>query len=83
MQEFKLDINERAYQLALSSIRLFSAVSWQQMVTSIIVKQLMRSITSIGANITEAKVRLRGRIFKILLDTHLYRVMKVFSGFVC
>ena len=55
MEDFKIDINERAYQLALGSIRLFRGVSWQQTATSIIVKQLLRSITSIGANITEAQ----------------------------
>lgn len=64
IKEFKVDINERAYQLALESIRLFQNISWQQTATSIIVKQLLRSITSIGANITEAQSAASKRDFQ-------------------
>ncbi|MEP7164831.1 MAG: four helix bundle protein [Ferruginibacter sp.] len=48
------DIKYRCYQFSLSVIRFLKAGKWDSL-SLVIVKQLMRSASSVGANVVEAK----------------------------
>ena len=49
------DIGERTFRYAVRIVKLCSALESKSNVTSVLVKQLLRSGTSIGANISEAQ----------------------------
>ena len=49
------DIKHRAYRLALKAIKFIDSLNQKDATVQIIAKQLLRSITSIGANIIEAQ----------------------------
>jgi four helix bundle protein len=48
------DIKLRCYQFSLSIIRFLKTIKYDSL-SSVVVKQLMRSASSVGANIVEAK----------------------------
>ncbi len=48
------DIGERSFQLALSVLRFLKVIP-QNVTNSVLIKQLIRSVTSVGANIEEAR----------------------------
>lgn len=48
-------LKDRAYQFSLNTIRFIRALEQKDFGTQIMIKQLFRSVTSIGANITEAQ----------------------------
>lgn len=48
------EIKLRCYQFSLSTIRFLKKRKWDSL-SLVVVKQLMRSATSVGANVTEAK----------------------------
>lgn len=54
MKNLKLDIRKRAYKFALSVIRFLDLLPYER-TTKILGDQLLRSSTSIGANIIEAQ----------------------------
>lgn len=51
----KIDLKRRAYLYALDIIKLINNLDMKDFVVQIIAKQLLRSATSIGANIIEAQ----------------------------
>jgi len=53
--KFKVEIVNRVYRLTVNSLRLLNSISWREVALSVIAKQLIRSITSIGANVAEAQ----------------------------
>lgn len=53
--KFKIDIKKRAYLYALKIIELLDRLAKDDFACEIIAKQLLRSATSIGANIVEAQ----------------------------
>ena len=53
--KFKIDIYKRVYLYAISLIRFIDGLDKKDFATQIIAKQLLRSGTSIGANIVEAR----------------------------
>lgn len=48
------DLKVRCYQFSLSTISLLKKVKWDHL-NAVVIKQLMRSATSVGANVVEAK----------------------------
>lgn len=52
--KFKRDIKERAYDFSIQLIRLADSLP-KSISTEIVIKQLVRASTSVGANIVEAK----------------------------
>lgn len=50
----KINLKTRAYDYALEIIRFLDVLDKKDFATQIIAKQLLRSATSIGANIIEA-----------------------------
>ena len=52
--KFKTDLRERCYYLSLEVIKLIETIDTRRVYLSIL-DQLLRSATSIGANIIEAK----------------------------
>ena len=69
-QNSKLDIKIRSYRFALSIIRLIDSLS-NCRANMIIGDQLLRSATSIGANIIEAQAASSRRDFKNFLNHSL------------
>lgn len=55
MQNTKLDLKERSYLYALKIIKFIDGLDKRDFSIQIITKQLLRSATSIGANIIEAQ----------------------------
>jgi len=59
MQEYnmrtQIDIRKRAYLYALNIIKLLDKLDKTDLTAAIIAKQLLRSATSIGANVIEAQ----------------------------
>lgn len=53
--KFKTDFKKRAYVYALDMIKLVDSLDKKDFACQIIAKQLLRSATSIGANIIEAQ----------------------------
>ncbi len=53
--KFKIDLRERSYLCALKTIKFIDVLDRTDFSVQIISKQLLRSITSIGANIVEAQ----------------------------
>lgn len=53
--KFKIDLKTRVYTYALDVIKFIDGLDRRDMTTQIITKQLLRSATSIGANIIEAQ----------------------------
>jgi len=51
----KIELNKRAYLYALNVIKFVDSLNKNDLVVQIIGKQLLRSATSIGANIVEAQ----------------------------
>lgn len=54
-EKFKADVKRRAYYYALNIIDFLETLEKKDFVVQIIAKQLLRSATSIGANIIEAQ----------------------------
>ncbi|MBI4994634.1 four helix bundle protein [Candidatus Peregrinibacteria bacterium] len=54
-QEYKQMLIERSYRFAVTTMRLIDNVDYRDFSIKIIANQLLRSATSIGANITEAQ----------------------------
>ncbi|MEK9195061.1 MAG: four helix bundle protein [Patescibacteria group bacterium] len=54
-QKFKTDIRVRSYQFALTVIKFIDELNKNDWSIQVIAKQLLRSATSIGANIIEAQ----------------------------
>ena len=54
-EKYKMDLKKRAYFYALDVIRFIDGVDKKDFTVEVIVKQLLRSATSIGANIIEAQ----------------------------
>ena len=50
----KVELKKRAYLYALSVIKLIDRLDKKDLATQVILKQLLRSATSIGANVIEA-----------------------------
>lgn len=50
----KVELKHRAYFFALNGIKFIATLDQKDVVIQIIIKQLLRSATSIGANIVEA-----------------------------
>jgi four helix bundle protein len=65
--KFKTELRSRAYKYAINVIEFLDALP-NDISTNVIVKQLLRSATSIGANIVEAKGAGTKKDF-----THFYR----------
>lgn len=61
--KFKTDLNERCFQLSLGIIKLLDNLP-SKTSSKIISSQIIRSMTSIGANLTEAKASSSGAEFK-------------------
>jgi four helix bundle protein len=61
--EFKRILIRRAYVYALEIIKLIDTLNKADFATQILVKQLLRSATSIGANIVEAQAAASKRDF--------------------
>lgn len=61
--KFKIDIKKRAYLYALQIIKLLDRLSQNDFSCQVIAKQLLRSSTSIGANIVEAQAASSRRDF--------------------
>jgi len=55
VKEFKPDLKKRAYIYALDMIKLLDSLDKRDFACQVIAKQLLRSATSIGANIIEAQ----------------------------
>lgn len=53
--KFKIDLKVRAYHYAIAIIQFIDSLDKKDFSTAIISKQLIRSATSIGANIIEAQ----------------------------
>lgn len=53
-QEFKQELIRRTYQFSLNKIKLVSTFPRTNMALDVIARQLIRSSTSIGANVVEA-----------------------------
>lgn len=53
--KLKIDLKKRAYLYALDIIHFIDSLDKKDFVIQIIIKQLLRSATSIGANIIEAQ----------------------------
>lgn len=54
-KEYKSDLKTRAYLYSLDIIKLLDSVDKKDLTVQILAKQLLRSATSIGANIVEAQ----------------------------
>ena len=61
--KFKIDIKKRAYLYALQIIKLLDQLPQNDFSCQVIAKQLLRSSTSIGANIIEAQAASSRRDF--------------------
>jgi len=59
----KNDLKIRAYNLALNTIKFIDSLDKKDLSVEIITKQLLRSLTSIGANIIEAQAASSKRDF--------------------
>lgn len=53
--KFKTGLDQRAYKLALRTIIVLEKIDFRQRSAEVIAKQLIRSITSIAANMIEAR----------------------------
>lgn len=53
--KFKTGLDQRAYKLALRTIIVLEKIDYRQRSAEVIAKQLIRSITSITANMIEAR----------------------------
>ena len=60
----KLDLKKRAYFYALNIIKFIDSLDKKDFSTNVISKQLLRSATSIGANIIEAQAGSSKKDFK-------------------
>ena len=69
--KFKIDIKKRAYLYALNIIKLLDQLAKNDLSCQIIGKQLLRSATSIGANIVEAQAASSKRDFTNFLNHYL------------
>jgi len=67
-KEFKKELIKKAYKYSLSIIKLIDALNKKDFSVQIIVKQLLRSATSIGANIVEAQAASSKRDFLNFLN---------------
>jgi len=54
-EKFKGDIRRRAYVYAVKVIRFLNSREERRVSTTVVTKQLVRSATSVGANIVEAQ----------------------------
>src|SRR3990167_6852991 len=63
IDSFKRKLIRRAYTYSLDIIRFIDLLNKQDFVVQIIAKQLLRSLTSIGANIIEAQAASSKRDF--------------------
>lgn len=69
--KFKIDIKKRAYWYALKVMKLLDQLSRDDFSCQVIGKQLLRSATSIGANIVEAQAASSKRDFTNYLQHSL------------
>lgn len=60
--KFKIDIRQRTYKYALAVIRLIEEIRTDQ-ISQVLMKQLLTSATSVGANIIEAQASSSRRDF--------------------
>lgn len=67
-QKLKIDIRARSYHFALTTIRFIDGLNRDDWSVQIIAKQLLRSATSIGANIVEAQAGSTKRDFTNFLS---------------
>lgn len=61
--KFKIDIKKRAFSYALEIIKFIDRLNKSDLSVQVIARQLMRSATSIGANIIEAQASSSKREF--------------------
>ena len=69
--KFKIDIKRRAYVYALDTVRFVDQLTKDDVSVRVIANQLMRSATSIGANIVEAQAASSKREFTNFLNHSL------------
>ena len=69
--KFKIDIKRRAYVYALDTVRFVDQLTKDDLSVRVIANQLMRSATSIGANIVEAQAASSKREFTNFLNHSL------------
>jgi len=74
-----MELKYRAYQYSIMMIEYLDTLP-NDISTSVITKQLLRSSTSIGANIIEAKGASSKRILLIFLQSPLNQPMKAYTG---
>lgn len=72
--KFKDELKKRAYLYAVSIIKLIEELDTKNLASSIIAKQLLRSATSVGANIIEAQAASSKRDFTNFLNYALKSV---------
>jgi four helix bundle protein len=67
MENFKNNLITRATNLALEIIKFIDKLNKKDFAVTVIIKQLLRSITSVGANIIEAQARkIKKRFYQLL-----------------
>ena len=69
--KFKIDIKRRAYAYALDTIRFVDQLTRDDLSVRVIANQLLRSATSIGANIIEAQAASSKKEFTNFLNHSL------------
>lgn len=69
--KYKIDLKEKAYLYSLGVIKFIDSLSNKDVSVQIITKQLLRSATSIGANIIEAQAGSSKRDFTNFLNHSL------------
>ncbi|OGH12640.1 MAG: hypothetical protein A2776_03125 [Candidatus Levybacteria bacterium RIFCSPHIGHO2_01_FULL_40_10] len=70
-QKLKTEFQQRLYKYTLSSLKFIGTIALSDVATKIIVNQLIRSLTSIGANIIEAKASSSKKDFARYFDIAL------------
>ena len=77
---FKIDVKYRAYVYALAIIKFIDTLDKKDFSVQVIVKQLLRSATSIGTNIVEAQAGSTKKDFTNFLIILWSQQMKVNFG---
>src|SRR3989344_1144236 len=70
-QKLKTEFQQRLYKYTLSSLKFIGTIALSDVATKIIVNQSIRSLTSIGANIIEAKASSSKKDFARYFDIAL------------
>lgn len=71
MKEGKTQVKVRSYLFAIHTIKAVDSIDWKDQSGRIIAKQLIRSSTSIGANIVEAQAGSSRKDFRNFLNHSL------------